>query len=437
MSDMIGPVQDIQWRKLTGDVTRDLPSVTQDRMIDISYWLWKTNPLARFIIEIQTAFVVGDGIKLKADDPKVQAVLDDFWTHPINNFELNLEKHVRELGMFGEQCWPKFVGYYSGNVALGYQDPAYIKTVVTDPENCKIIIGVITRGKDFHDGKKYKTALDPLVDEFLSYDAQLFRDSCENKECYFFAINNVTNAPRGTSDLFHRADWLDIYEQFLFDNAEKVSQFNTFIWDLMVKSADKKQIDEIMKTLSKKSGSTFGHNDSVELEAKTPDLKANDTSTQARMQRNHILGEIPEHWFGGGGDVNKATSMEMGTPVFKMMSSRQRYVCSMFTFLGNDIIREADKRGLLQGVPDDQKKCRAEAPEMVSKDLAKFGTVINQFSASLISMVTNKLLSRETAIKSFAFAVELIGFKIDPEEEGIAIDEEVDSAPEQDYKKKP
>lgn len=436
MTDTLGRAEDLQWRKLTGDLSRNLPAVTQDRMIEISYWLWKTNPLARFIIEIQTAFIVGDGIKLKAEDPKVQAVIDKFWSHPVHDLTLALEKHVRELGIFGEQCWPKFVGEFSGAVALGYQDPAYIEDVVTDPENCRIKIAVITRTKDFRPGKKYRIVLHPQVEEFLSFYAKEVRDSCDG-DTYFFAVNNVTNAPRGTSDLFHRADWLDVYEQFLFDYAEKISQFNTFIWDLMVDASDQKEIDRVMKLLDKKSGSTFGHNKSVTLEAKTPDLKASESDTAARLFRNHNLGEYPEHWFGGGGDVNRATAMESGTPIFKMMSSRQLYICYILEFLGNDIIREAADRGFLTGVPKDKLKCSAEAPEMVTKDMTKFGTVISQLAASLVSMVNGEMLSRDTAIKSFAFAMDMIGFQIDPEAEKKAIEEDISADEQRDYKKEP
>jgi hypothetical protein len=439
MSDLLGPEDMTGWRRLSGDVTRDLPAVTQDRMIDISYWTWKSNPLGNWMIEIMVAFVVGNGLKLKSDDPKVQALLDAFWKHPVNNMDLYVEKHVRELGIFGEQCWPKFTGFYSGQVALGYQDPFFIKTVVTDPENCKIKIGVITRGHDFRDGKKYKITLDPEVDEFLSQDARSFRESCGSNECYFFAINNVTNAPRGTGDLFVVSDWLDMYEQFLFDYAEKLMQYNTFIWDLMVKGADPKGIADIQKLLTKKSGSTFGHNEQVELEAKTPDFKANDAAEASRTLRNHILSNksYPEHWYGGGGNVNMATAMEMGTPVFKMMSSRQKFVSYMLEFVGMDVIREADKRGMLSGVEDTKKKCRVEAPEMVTKDLGKFGTVISQLATALTTQVSGNLISRDTAIKSFSFALELIGLQIDPETEKKAIADDIAADEQRDYKTDP
>ena len=43
-------LEDVQWRKLTGNAERELLPVTQDRMIEIAYWLWETNPLAGWLV---------------------------------------------------------------------------------------------------------------------------------------------------------------------------------------------------------------------------------------------------------------------------------------------------------------------------------------------------------------------------------------------------
>ena len=315
------------WRKLTGNTDRKLPITTPERAQEISYWLWKTNPLANWIIEITVAFVVGNGFKIEAKNPDIQKLINDFWNHPINNMPIYLEKYARELGIYGEQFWPKFVSENAGKVILGYVDPVNIKEVVTDPENCKIIIAVVRKGTNDTEERKYKTVLPSETEDFLSEEAKAYRDGCD-AACFFFAINNVTNDPRGTSDIFVTADWLDAYEQFLFDYSDKWPLLNTFVWDLLVEGGDTTAINEQIKAFTKKSGSVYGHNEKVKLEASTPDLKAVDAKEGASIFRNHILGNrsIPEFWYGGGGDANKAIAMEMGAPAYKMMSSRQQMI---------------------------------------------------------------------------------------------------------------
>lgn len=402
------------WRRLTGNSTKELPSVTRDRAMEIAYWLWKNNPLANWIIEITTGFVVADGFTVEAKNKTVKALLDRFWKHPVNNFPIYLEKYVRELGIYGAQCWPKFVSQNAGAVALGYIDPSNIKEVRTDPENVKIVIGVITKGIGFDDERRYKTALPTETEEFLSPKAKAFRDSC-NEECFYFAINNVTNDPYGTSDLFVIADWLDAYEQFLFDYGDKWPLLNTFVWDLLVEGGDDNAIKEQIKNFTKKSGSVFGHNEKVKLTASTPDLKAIDAKEGARLFRNHILGSksLPEHWYGGGGDVNLATSKEMSAPTFKLFSSRQKLIVHILTVVLDEVIREADAHGMLKGVPEEERHYTFNIPELSTKDVTKFATAIQQLSTSLVSAVTNEWIDKDTAVQAFAFCLSFIGYELD------------------------
>ncbi len=403
------------WKRLTGDPERRLNEVTQERMFEICYWLWKYNPLGNWLIEIVTAFVVGSGFTIESDNDEVQKRLNGFWNDPLNDMKIYAEKHVRELGIFGEQCWSKFVSEHSGKVRLGYIDPAKIKKVITDPENVKMKIAVLLTGTAGTPGRKLKTVLPPDAEDVLSETAKKIRDASKDGECYFFSINNVTNDPRGTSDLFVLADWLDAYEQFLYDYAERWPLMNSFVWDLIVEGGDETDIKNALKNFTKKSGSIYGHNEKQKLTAVSPDLKAVDANKGASLLRNHILGNksIPEHWYGGGGDVNRATAMEMGTPVFKMLNSRQELVMGMFTYVLNDVMDEIDAAGMIAGVPDDEKKFKISTPELAGKDITGFASAIQQLSTALSTAQQQEWIDKDTAVKLFAFTISLIGYEMD------------------------
>src|SRR5258708_17087976 len=66
---------------------RDLTPVEQDRLIQIANYLAAQNLLANRIRHIRKDFVVGDGITIEADDPRVQKLIDEFWTAPVNNMD--------------------------------------------------------------------------------------------------------------------------------------------------------------------------------------------------------------------------------------------------------------------------------------------------------------------------------------------------------------
>ncbi|MDY7033984.1 MAG: hypothetical protein SVY10_18985 [Thermodesulfobacteriota bacterium] len=416
----IGREEDQGWTRLTGQPDRQLPDVTQERMIEICYWLWKTNPLANWIIEITKDFVVGEGLPFEAENDNVKEVLEGFWNDPINAMDISLEKFVRELGIYGEQCWPVYTAEQTGRIRLGYIDPARIKKVETDPENCKMVIGVILKGQTGEDGKKYGIVLPRDAEDLLSNEAKALRKGYSAGECFFFSINNVTNAPRGTSDLFVIADWLDAYEQFLFDYADKWPLLNTFVWDLLVKGGDSAKLDEELRRFTKKAGSVYAHNEGVELNEITPDLKSVDAETGARLLRNHILGSksLPEHWFGGGGDVNRATALEMGAPAFKTLSSRQKTVKYILERVCDCVIEKALEARYLTVPEDEAYGYSINVPEMATRDITKFASAIQQLASSLMIAENQGWIDKDTATVSFIFGLRYLGLELDVEAVG-------------------
>lgn len=429
--------EEIGWRKLTGSTDRNLSPLKQERMIEIAFYLWENNPLANWIIEIIKDFILAEGLPYEAKNKDVKAILDDFWYDPINRMDLRFEKYVRELFMYGELCFPAFTAEQTGKIRLGYVDPAQIKEVVTDPENVQMIIGIILKDSLGQAGKKLKTILPDGAESILSKSAIALRESFSEDECFFFAMNNVSNSPRGRSELLSIADWLDAYEQFLFDYADKWPLLNTFVWDLLVKNGDNKTIQEQIKSFTKKSGSIYGHNESVELKASTPDLKAIDAETGARLFRNHILSSksIPEHWFGGGGDVNRATSVEMGTPAFKSLSSKQRYVKFILESIFECVISKARKAGYLKVSDEDADAYSVITPELSSKDVTKYSSVIQQVSTSLVSAEMQGWIDKATAQKIFVSIIGYLGIEIDINQMSENIEKDNEAAGYEDYKK--
>jgi hypothetical protein len=431
------------WRRLTTNPGRNMVPVLQDRMIEIAYWLCETNPLAGWLIDITTAFILAEGMPYEAAHPETKACLDGMWNDPINRMPLYFPKHVNELHIFGELCLPAFTAQQTGRVRYGYIDPAQIKDVITDPENVKIPIGVLTKGwigeiagySVDTEAKKYKTILPAEAEYVLSPTAKMLRSHFDSGECHFWSINNTTNSPRGRSSLLSVADWLDAYEQYLFDYAEKWPLMNAFVWDLLVKDADEEEIKKQVRLFSKKSGSVYGHNDRVTLTPSAPDLKTVDAQTGARLFRNHILGRFgyPEHWFGGGGDVNRATAAEMDTPALKMLSQKQLAVQYIKEDMGAYQINQARRAHFLR-VPDEEAKFKVNVPQMGTKDVAKQGSYLQTVAQSLLLAENQGWIDKDTARRIFAAITESAGgVRIELEDVKRALDDQKDTKGYEDY----
>lgn len=413
--------EEVGWRKLTGNPSRELPFATQERMFEICYWLWKTNPLGQFIIEIMTAFVVADGMPFTADNDQIKTHLTEFWEDAANQLDIFFEKHVTELGVFGELCLPVYVLANTGKVRLGYVDPADIEQVHTDPHNVKIHVGVTLKSIDGDPGRKLAIILPQENIEILSPKGQALRAQFTDGSCFFWKVNTLTNEPRGCSDLFIVADHLDGYEQFMADMMEKFAQFNPFYWDVTVEG---KTHDELVKEADKfrppKSGGAFIHNDKVTSEAKSPQQNAVDAEAGARLLRNHILTPkgIPEHWAGGGGDVNRATAAEMDLPAVKMISRRQKTVKHILKQIFDFVIQSGlDARYLRLAEADATYKL--QTPEISQKDIAKLSSAVQQLASSLTVAQANKWIDNATARKMYAFACSFVGFEYDPDTQDI------------------
>lgn len=405
------------WRPLTGDTKRDLSPVSQRRMRDMALYLWESNLLANRLIELPLAYILAEGVSLRCKDAKNQALLKRFWRDPINQMDLKIIKKVRELAIFGEQCYPTFVNKYSGHVRLGYLDPALIETVVIDPDNPEQPIGIVTV-KDKHGrARRYKVIVNGPEEVFTDRTQQI-RTSFGDGEAFYFKVNDLSNGRRGRSDLLAQIDWLDGYDQFLFGELDRSSFMRSFLWDVTLTGATPDEVKRRAGEITAPNpGSVRVHNEGETWAAVTPDLQATDSAAAARLFRNHNLGgaTIPEHWFGGGGDVNRATAGEMGDPTFKMFSMRQKFLKYMLESIGFYVLRQnelANSRGE-PDPEDDAFSVEAEFPELTTRDTAKYAQALQQVIAAAAIAVSNKFISSETAIRLINSISERLGVEID------------------------
>lgn len=418
----VDPDDEDGWRRLSGDVSRDLSPLSQDRMRETALYLWDANLLANRIIELPLAYMLGEGVELAAADEAMQPAITRFWDDPINQMDVKLPKKVRELALFGEQCWPTFVNEHSGHVRLGYLDPALIATVVVDPDNPEQPIGIVTVKDRKGVARRYRVIVNGPEGELFTQRTREIRDSFADGECFFFTVNDLSVSRRGRSDLRAPADWVDAYDQFLFGEIERYNFLRAFVWDVTLTGAQEDVVKKKAKEIkAPRAGSVRVHNDSEVWKAESPDIKAGDTAEGARLFRNHVLGgsTIPEHWFGGGGDVNRATGDSMGEPTFKTFSLRQRYLKHILEVMGRYVIRQKIKAES-EGEPDwDDERLKVEArfPEMTARDTTRYAAALAQVVTGAAIAVEKRLITDETAVALVAAIAGQLGVEIDPVKE--------------------
>jgi hypothetical protein len=339
-----GSEEDYYWRRLSDNWAHKdvLPSVYLDIHNQV-YEAYNANPLANAIVEMGVNFVLGDGLQLDAKHPKVQKLLDDFWNDPDNRMNLRQYDLATELSLYGELFIRFFVNKYSGRVKIAQIDPILIDEIVCDPDNIERQLRCHRRATSVTGTTDTVPApTDPgMKGEWFEMPAEVMH----------FAVNKVTNAKRGKSDLATLLPWLRRYKDWLIDRVRINKYKAAFLWDVTLQGADKRTIDQKMMELSRppEPGSVLVHNESESWQAVQPAIAGDDVASDGQAIKLMVAvgAGLPEHYLSEGGDVNRSTAAEMGLPVLKKYQRRQDYLGYIFRHILDRVIAEAQKAGAL------------------------------------------------------------------------------------------
>lgn len=402
-----GDPDDVFYRRLTTGVKmhhRDLTPLQQERALEIAWFLYEQNPLAKRLITLMTDLVVGGGISVEAEDERVQAVIDRVWTGRINHLQVRAREFHNALGITGELVLPVAANPVTGGLALGYLDPAQVEAIIPLPDN--ILVADRIRLKD---------------DRLSGQPARELRIVRENPltgrlegEVFYKGINKLPNSLRGRPDLLAYADWIDMYDQFMLSEVERIQLQSAFVWDLKMEGADEKKIRERLAALPQpRPGQVFGHNEKETLEARTPDLKAADRSQAGRMLLTHIVGSFgfPLTYFGFT-DSNHATIEGQNDVMLRTPASRQLEYQAFLELIVRYAIEQAVGRNPAL-FRDAKTGFKVRMPEIAAKDVSRVGQVLAQVVTALDTGMNNRTMSRQAAAAVTVGLVKHLGIDLD------------------------
>jgi len=415
-------VDDDKWSPILGS-KRDLTPYAQSKALEVAYFLYERNPMAKRLINMTSEYLVAEGIRIKAEEKEIQQFLDDFWSeNDLHNLNLQF---IKELGLWGEQCYRLYPNDSSGRCKLGYIDPGNIEIVQLNPENCLEISNIFIKNKEGD-----PTAVPPVKKLDALQDGIIYTG-----DTFFFKINSVISASRGRSDLLAPADYLDLVSQFVFSRGERSIFGNAWMWDVLCEGMDQTQIEEFAKKQGvPEPGAARYHNEKVKWSAVAPDLKAHDASFDGRLLKTFCLGSLgyPEHFFGEGGDVNRATALEMHEPVTKMLTARQQFVSGMFTKILKFVIAWGKAKGSLK--PGVNEAFQLFFPEISGKDMQRSGLTMLYLAQSLSIAVKANWITGADAARVYAQVASSFGPNVDPVENPKPAKDQSPTAPDKPVK---
>lgn len=414
-----GSGSDVGFRRLSQPAgIRDLLPPVQWRMQQSAYYLFITNPLARALVLLQEAFIVGEGVTIAAEDSGVAELLDTFWNDPVNDVDESLESWVRELAIFGEQVLAVASNPINGALRIGSIDPLNVEaveyaTLAAWPG--RAVAGadtVILRAMAGEASSPRMRVIAPDEDPNSPTFGQLTGD------CFYVGINKARAASRGISDLFALNDWLDGYDKMLFAAMQQVDSLSRFIWDVELTGMSDNEILEWVKKNGRTpaANSVRAHNEKVKWQAIAPNLAAADKSEVLRLIKNFTLGGagFPEHWFADGGNANRATALQQGEPTLKRLTQRQNKVKRIVSQLLNLQIDRGVAAGVLR--PGVNRTVRVNMPDLSVGDINTAATAMQQAMAAMLPSMQQGLVDEKTFVEIFAALTHQLGVDLNPED---------------------
>ena len=295
-----GTPVDKPWAELYGEIADSLDA-------------WRHNPMARRIVNLITAYVVGPGISLASEYKPLQRFITLFWDHPSNNLDMRIDDWCDELSRSGELY-----------IVL-FPDAAGFSHVRAIPASA--IEHIAYNPEDYEDEWRYRESAPALAEEKWWYSPGGAPEGWAGAVMLHYAVNKPVGAVRGESDLATILPWLKRYNRWLEDRVRLNAAVRAFLWIVHAPARLLTDLRERYRT-PPEAGSLIVADENEQWSAVAPNLHASDAKDDGRAIRWMIAAGGPGTAltdFGEGEDSNLATARATGEQRRRFLLRRQAY----------------------------------------------------------------------------------------------------------------
>ena len=382
-----------------GAARREQPIWTLERQRSYSIAAYRSNPMARAIIDTYVAFVVGDsGVGLQCNNELVHEVANAFWTDPRNRLGAIQEALLRDHMLMGESIIEMMVGSTTGVTRFSPIDPSRVTGVELDRGNplwpSRLLLGQ-----------------DNSIDIVQVDDVTGLRHGTAHM---FTSWKALISDRRGVPFLGPILDQLDAYDQVLNNLIDRTALARYLVWDVEI-DGTQTDVDEFVKRRGMHvppSGTIEVHNKDVKWETKTAQTGSfEDTNTLSSVLTNISGGAgLAKTWLSDPEGANRATSLTMAEPVRRRVGGVQNIWMSYMTELVRFAVDQAVAYGRIPMMVESTNsntgaitQIRASetvtvgGPAIAAADSSVTASVMLNLAQALDGLVTTGVLSKEAS----------------------------------------
>jgi hypothetical protein len=341
-------LEDKGWQRLkSGDSDFTFSREALRTITRTSRLLFLKNPLIRRAVLTKTDYVFGQGMTIKARNPKVDEIVQAFLADDKNKHELTAmvaqQERDQDLQVEGNLFFVFFTNT-NGDTRIRTIVFDEIEQVISNPEDRRepwFYLRHVTAAMGQEDYTLYpdyqyrpqaRPATYKVGDLGMTTEIRVEWDH----PVYHVRVNPSTDSAFGVSELYAAQDWATAYNEFLSNWATIVRSYARWAWKLTAKAA---KIPAIKAQLESRIGSATGQSAQPAPSAgsifasETTDLQPLRTSgatTSAEDGRRLLLmvcaaTGISEHYLGDPSTGNLATATSMERPMELSFVNRQRF----------------------------------------------------------------------------------------------------------------
>ena len=387
------------------------------------YRAYLTNPLAERYVRFMSAFCVGDGVSVVAEDERVNEVIQGFWRDPENEMDVTVKELCDWLSICGEAFIRFYYDEYLGRTHIGLMDPSEIVHIETDPDNIK-------RHLAYHRIYKVQRSVSVSGGSVqVEYDDAYERIEARREDgllnLLHVKVGGVSNTVRGVPDLLDVLPWLERYRQWLEDRALANKIRNLFHYDVTIEGGTKQDIRDYLAKLKGRevvsmreeyqdysttsrirAGAIRVHSDRVKWDTVQPKIDASDAKEDGRAIKLMVAAGmgLPEHWLGDTGNTNLATAKALDLPTLRLFRDRQGVIGRALRTLVKQVILCQRLYGELPRLPkvskdDFNDSFSIEFPPLEAEDKKARADTFKQVADTVLALTAAGKVSDDTANK--------------------------------------
>ncbi len=381
---------------------RDRLPHDREESLQMALEAWRVNPLARRVVSLTTQYVVGGGLRLRADSPASHDFLQDWWRHRLNQLSMRVYEWCDELTRSGEL----FLLISTDAAGMSYVRavPAgQIREVQAAENDLQQEIGYAQATGDFGEARTW-----PAYDEHADDRAP---DGSFAPVMLHYAVNRPVGALRGESDLVPLLRWLARYAAWLEDRARLNRFRNAFMYVVKSRYASESERmarQQALPAAPPNPGSILVTDESETWDVIHPSLASHEAGEDGLAIKKMVAAGagLPLHFLAEPESSTRATAESAGGPTYRHFEQRQEFFCWLIADLARVVLR---RRAMVDSAVDPAAGIQVTGADLSARDNAQLAQALQAATAALGSLRDRGVIDDAELLRmAYRFAGEVV-----------------------------